>query len=387
MDRIYLDHNATSPLAPAVKSWLAKGDFVWANPASQHSSGKKASFELDTLIRELFDTFHLTSRTHQLIYHSGATEAINSAFMGFWLAELARGVKPLFVCSPLDHSAVKVQLARLKMLGAQTAELVINDQGELQVEESVEAITQAQKNCNGSTLINFTWVHNETGVVWPLSLAERLKERTSALIHVDAAQAIGKVENCWQLSAKLDQYSFSSHKCGGLKSHGWSFISKEWPGQSLILGGGQQKGLRAGTENVMGAQALHLALAEIKQQWRPVDQKVLIAELRSYFDERLQGKGQRVCAKAQELNLNTVFFVLERYPSDMSLPLFDLNGLEVSSGSACSSGAAKANANLERLGFCNLSRNGLRLSLPWGVSRDQLNELCARLDSVFVKIK
>lgn len=374
-------------MAPAVKSWLAKGDFVWANPASQHSSGKKAAFELETLARELFETFQLTSRTHDLIYHSGATEAINTAFMGLWLAELARGVKPLFVCSPLDHSAVKVQLARLKMLGAESAELVVNEQGELQFEESVAAITQAQKNCNGVTLINFTWVHNETGVVWPLSLAEHLKDRTGAVVHVDAAQAIGKVETCWQLSAKLDQFSFSSHKCGGLKSHGWSFISKDWPGQSLILGGGQQKGLRAGTENVFAAKALQLALSDLKTNWRPMEQKDFIAEMRSYFDLKLAGKGQRVCVQARELNLNTIFFILERYPSDMSLPLFDLNGLELSSGSACSSGAAKANSNLEKLGFGNLSRNGLRLSLPWSLSSEHFQVILSRLDAVFSKIK
>jgi len=79
LDRIYLDHNATTPLAPAVTRWLTKGDFFWANPASQHSSGKKAAHALDEARQSLYKTFSLSEKTFNLVYHSGATEAINSA--------------------------------------------------------------------------------------------------------------------------------------------------------------------------------------------------------------------------------------------------------------------------------------------------------------------
>jgi cysteine desulfurase len=366
LDRIYLDHNATSPLAPAVTRWLAKGDLLWGNPSSQHLTGKRAAHALDEARSSLYKTFQLTPKTHALVYHSGATEAVNTTVAGLWLAEAARGTRPLFVYSPLDHSCVRAQAARLNSMGHATVELIVDRDGQLQLEESVSAIKAAQQQVDGHTLINFTWVHNETGVVWPLALALALKEKTKAIIHVDAAQAPAKVANCWQLNPLLDIYSFSSHKAGGFKGHGHSFIALDFVGQPLILGGGQQKGARAGTENVMGALALQLALEEMQAQWKPAEQLQTITLVREFMDQHLKGKGERIARGAPELNLNTILFVINKLPSDMSLPMFDLAGLEVSAGAACSSGAAKPSHVLENLGLGARAKNGLRLSTSWG---------------------
>ncbi|MBY0515331.1 MAG: aminotransferase class V-fold PLP-dependent enzyme [Bacteriovoracaceae bacterium] len=386
MDRIYLDFNATSPLAPAVHRWLTKGDFFWANPSSQHSSGKKASFALEEARRKLQSTFKLDPSTHQTIYHSGATESINSFVLGWWFENQSKGLKPLFVFSPLDHACVRAQAARLKTFGCETLELTVQKNGNLDLESSLLAIKEAQSQITGSTLLNFTWVHNETGVVWPLSVAEKIKAQTGCRVHVDAAQVIGKVANCFDLSSELDLYSFSSHKCGGLKSHGWSFVSSSWSAQSLILGGGQQQGLRAGTENVIGALALEIALEDLKSQFNPGEQKKVITELRDFLDTALIGKGERICRDSSELNLNTALFVINALPSDMSLPLFDLAGLELSAGAACSSGAAKASPVLEALGLGARSRNGLRLSTSWGFGPKQWEELRPKLGQVLEKL-
>ncbi len=380
VDRIYLDHNATTPLAPAVTRWLTKGDFFWANPASQHSSGKKAAHALDEARQSLYKTFSLTEKTFNLVYHSGATEAINSAV---WSWQHSTKKPLLFVYSPLDHSCVRQQASRLKAQGIMTAELVVDLEGDLNLEESVNLLSSYTDH---SILINFTWVHNETGVVWPLEWAEILKQKTHALIHVDAAQAIGKVADCWSLSAELDYYSFSSHKCGGLKSHGFSFIKTSWVGEPLIIGGGQQKGMRSGTENVMGAQALQLALAELKAEFKPYILQKRIDELRVYFDERLEGRGLRIAQRAQHLNLNTVFFVLNKLPSDLSLPIFDLHGLEVSAGAACASGAAKASHVLQGLGLERHAKNGLRLSVGLWHDDTLQQKLLSQLGQVFDKI-
>lgn len=355
-------------MAPAVTRWLAKGDLLWGNPSSQHQTGKRAAHALDEARSSLYKTFQLTPKTHALVYHSGATEAVNTTVAGLWLAEAARGTRPLFVFSPLDHSCVRAQAARLGSMGHATVELVVDREGRLQLAESVAAIKAAQQEVDGHTLINFTWVHNETGVVWPLTFAQALKEQTQAIVHVDAAQAPGKVADCWQLNPLLDVYSFSSHKCGAFKGHGHSFIGVDFVGQPLILGGGQQKGARAGTENVLGALALQLALEEMQTQWKPAEQLKAITLVREFMDHHLKGKGERIARGAEELNLNTVLFVLNRLPSDMSLPLFDLAGLEVSAGAACSSGAAKPSHLLEVLGLGPRAKNGLRLSTSWGFS-------------------
>jgi cysteine desulfurase len=379
LDRTYLDYNATSPLAPAVKSWLAKGDFVFANPASQHSSGKKAAYEIDLVTDRLYELFHLSQKDFKLVFHSGATEAVNTAVLSLALSQNSL----VFFYSPLDHACVRNQVPRLLKLGHKCEELVVGGEGDLDVHESIKKI-------NGHTgslvLVNFTWVHNETGVVWPLSLAEKIKSETKALIHVDAPQAIGKVADCFKLNSVLDFYSFSSHKCGGLKNHGWSFVHRSWPYHSLIVGGDQQRGLRSGTENSMAATALRLALDELEKTWKPETSQGVILEMREFFDEKLQGIGFRVARSARELNLNTIMFVLNSLPSDMSLPLFDLAGLEVSSGAACSSGAAKESHVLLGLGHKVVARNGIRLSVAPDFDFNDWSLLRPKIVQVFEKI-
>lgn len=374
MDRIYLDTNATSPLAPAVKSWLAKGDFVFANPASQHSSGKKSAFALDEVRDYLFSLFQLDQQKFDLFFHSGVTEAVNT-----FAFSAAQNSQALFVYAPTDHACVRQQRERFR----QSCELKMNAQGELLLEESIAAIKAFKTN---AVFINFTWVHNETGVVWPLSLAEKLKAATGAIVHVDAPQTIGKIKNWNELSSELDMYSFSSHKCGALKTHGWSFVKKKSL-TPMILGGGQQTRLRSGTENTMAAMALMLALDELHQHWKPAQSESLMHEIRSFLDQALKGSGARVCPQARELNTNTVLFYFDKLPSDQTLPLFDLAGLELSSGAACSSGAAKESHVLQSLGLSAYAKNALRLSLNWNFTASDWGNLQPRLLQVIEKIK
>jgi len=123
------------------------------------------------------------------------------------------------------------------------------------------------------SVLNFTVVNNETGVYWPLQIAEKIKLQTSALIHVDAVQLVGKVEKWKELSVKLDGYTFSAHKFGALKGVGFSFISKRVELLSLISGGSQQKGIRSGTENILGIESIKIALEDISSNFSPNDLK------------------------------------------------------------------------------------------------------------------
>jgi cysteine desulfurase len=357
-----------------VKSWLAKGDFVFANPASQHASGKKSAFLLDEVRDFLFSIYQLDQKKYDLFFHSGATEGVNT----FALSR-SPDTSPLFVYAPTDHACVRMQKERF----AQSCELKINAQGELLLEESIEAINAFQSK---NILLNFTWVHNETGVVWPLSQALELKARTGATVHVDAPQTIGKIKDWHLLSETLDMYSFSSHKCGALKGHGWSFARKKSL-SPLMLGGGQQQRLRSGTENTMAAMALMLALDELHQNWNPEASYRLMQDIRLFLDQTLHGSGARVCAQAREFNSNTALFYFNSLPSDQTLPLFDLAGLELSSGAACSSGAAKESHVLRALGLSACAKNALRLSLNWDFSEGDWGKLQPRLLQVIEKIK
>lgn len=380
MDRIYLDYNATSPLAPSVTGWLAKGDLFWANPAAQHSLGKKSRARLDEVSDFLLRTFHLQSRSHSLVFHSGATEGINA-----WIMGLAyKHERLLLAFSPLDHAAVRAQRERLEKMGHEIMMLPVDSQGDLRLEEAIQLISRSSAAVK---VINWTWVHNELGVVWKLADAVRLKDATGAIVHVDAVQAPGKVADWDKLPEALDAYTFSGHKFGSLKGVGFSFQSLSVRPLPLLLGGGQQDGLRSGTENTMGAWSMMLALQDLQRTFSPTRQAEFIAELREHMDKCLEGKGKRIARHARELNLNTMLIVLQQLPSDMAMPLFDLAGLEVSAGAACASGAAKPSAILLGIGEQKLARHGLRLSTGWDLERSRVDQLKLRIGQVLNNIK
>lgn len=115
--------------------------------------------------------------------------------------------------------------------------------------------------------LNYTYVNNESGVVWPLEWALDLKKETKCFVHVDAVQAAGKIANWEMLLPELDAYTFSGHKFGALKGIGFTFFNKELDFNPLIVGGTQQEGLRAGTENALGVYTIKLALHEMKENF------------------------------------------------------------------------------------------------------------------------
>jgi cysteine desulfurase len=137
----------------------------------------------------------------------------------------------------------------------------------------------------------------------------------------------------------------------------------------------------------MAAMALMLALDELHQNWKPEASLRLMQEIRHFLDQSLAGLGARVCAQARELNTNTALFYFHSLPSDQTLPLFDLAGLEISSGAACSSGAAKESHVLKALGLSACAKNALRLSLNWDFSAGDWGKLQPRLLQVIEKIK
>lgn len=328
----------------------------------------------------LHQLFSLDPSVHRLLFHSGASEGVNGLIWG-----MGRKEKVFFAYSPLDHSCVRAQAPRLEREGHGSYQLPVDENGDLKFDQAVSEI-KAQQKAGQRVLVNWTWVNNEMGVVWSLDEAARFKAATGALIHVDAAQAPGKIEDWEKLNPSLDAYTFSAHKCGALKGVGWSFMGPDYKPEPMILGGGQQHGQRAGTENVTGVWALKLALEELHEVFHPKEQRLVVTELRQRLDRLLVGKGYRVATKAHQLNLNTILFVLTALPSDMTLPLFDLAGLELSAGAACASGTAKPNPVLEALGHGPLARHGLRLSLHWAHRQEEINILGERLAKILEKV-
>lgn len=384
LERLYLDYNATSPLSSSVINWLKSGEMLFANPSSQHADGKSSRKVINQSRSFLYKTFEQDERTTKLFFHSGATEGIHT--FAYSLAEAARlSGQDLLICfSKVDHPAVVC--LEDKYFGPHVKFLEIKRDKRLGYlhDENFESIkTIKDQNPELMILYHHLWVHNETGQVSPLNELVRFKKIPNLFIHVDAVQVPGKIPH-WNQLSNGDIWTFSAHKFGALKGIGFSFFKSEVPFHSLITGGAQQSNLRSGTENALGIKTIALALSDLVL----VDVKVtasLTSDLAAFMIEKLDGLGALIDGPL--MASNTIYFYLNFLPSDVALALFDIHGLEISAGSACSSGAARPSAVLTHMDLGTVAKNGLRLSLPFDLTEDFVAKVKLRLTSVFDKIQ
>ena len=368
IDRDYLDYNATSPLSSEVISSLGKGDFPFANPSSIHTSGKNSRLLIDDCSESVLALFGLGN--FHIVYHSGATEGINSIF-----SKLTGG--DALVYSSVDHPCVLATAKNCKKNGVEIFKFSVESDGKFNKNELIKKIKELKAG-HKKVWLNYTVANNETGVIWPLELAIEIKEQTGCFIHVDAVQLIRKISKWNNLSEKLDAYSFSSHKFGGLKSFGFTLFKNKNDYGPIILGGGQQEGLRAGTENPLGVFINKVAL-EQSLGTPIVEIESFRNEIEQLFKSTIGEKGFIVAEKSERLS-NTSLFIFKGHNADFSLAAFDIAGLEVSMGSACSSGSLKQSRILTNMNISE-NQNGIRISLgPENLSRKK--EILIRLEKV-----
>jgi cysteine desulfurase len=384
VDRYYLDYNATSPLSQSVSDWLKSGEVIFANPSSQHSLGKASRKSINEARAFIYKCFGQTETQTHLMFHSGATEAFSAFAHSF--SEWARlQGKDLLICySRLDHPAVTSLGERYFGPQVKTYELKLSG---LEYDHQANFEFLKDKKDNNPELIilyHHLWVHNETGGVSPLEELAHFKTIPDLYLHIDAVQAPGKILN-WDKLVVGDIFTFSAHKFGALKGVGFSFFSRTIPFHPFISGGGQQAGLRSGTENPMGIQSVRLALEDLTK----IDMTRLKhhrEELEVHLSQYLKGAGEIISTRCKHRNVNTIYFYLTQLSSDVALALFDLNGLMVSAGSACSSGAAKPSALMTHLGYKSEAKNGLRLSLGFHSSAADIQSISEKLKFVLGKV-
>ena len=384
LERLYLDFNATSPLSQSVIDWLKSGDLIFANPSSQHSLGKSSRKEINRARSQIFSFFSKSEKETKLFFHSGATESFETFAYSFTETARLKGA-PLLMCySRIDHPAVKALSEKYWGPDVKFLELKLNSDLTYDHAKNFELIQDKKDNHPDLIILyHHLWVHNETGLVSPLDELKKLKTISDLHIHVDCVQAPGKIGE-WQNLSAGDIWSFSAHKFGALKGIGFSLVNVTVPFHPLISGGGQQQGMRSGTENPMGVKSIALALEDLIKVDITLTSKHR-AELEAFIENELRGIGDVL--KSARSNSNTIYFYLNELTSDIALALFDLNGLLISAGSACSSGAAKESAVLIESGHKNVARNGLRISLPFAISEKEILIFKAAFSQVFEKLR
>jgi cysteine desulfurase len=365
-DRVYLDWNATTPLRPEARSAMAAAWDLAGNPSSVHAEGRQARRLVEDARAAVAAAVGGLPRN--VVFTSSGTEA-NALALSPGIHKAGGQPARRLLISAVEHASV---LAGGRFAPDAISRIPVTPAGIVDL-----AGLRAGLAAGGPALVSIMAANNETGVLQPIHEAGEIVHEAGGLLHVDAIQALGKISfDINELMADL--VTVSAHKIGGPKGVGALILADGLSGvEPLLRGGGQERGHRAGTENVAGiagfAAAVKAAVATLGADGQRVER------LRNRLEAGLREMPGMVIFSADAQRLpNTTLFTIPGLRAETAVIGFDLEGFAVSSGSACSSGKVQPSHVLEAMGFGpNLARGAVRLSLGWSTTEADI-ESCLR---------
>jgi cysteine desulfurase len=372
--RIYLDHNATTPLRPEVLETMRETlGRAFGNPSSTHAEGAEARAAVDGAREEVASVLGVRRPPHEcVIFTAGATEA-NTALLRFGGWE-NRGQH--VVSTSTEHPSVLEPLAELEARGHEVTRVGVDEDGLLNPAAVADAIRE------DTGLVSVIWANNETGVLAPMREISQVVRERGVLLHADATQALGKVEVDVE-AVPVDYLSVSAHKMNGPKGTGCLYVRDRQGLRPWLSGGGQEAGLRGGTENVAGIAGFGVAcsLANKELQERMSGYAALRDRLWEGIVSHVPGS-QRNGAVDQVLP-NTLNVEFVGAAGEIVLQALDLEGVAVSAGAACHSGAISPSHVLTAMGRTpEQARGCLRFSVGLGVDETQIDHVVSLLRSI-----
>lgn len=362
-DRVYLDWNATTPLRPEARAAMAAAWDLAGNPSSVHHEGRQARRLVEEARAAVAGAVGADSRN--VVFTSGGTEANVLALTPGLVRKGGQPVQRLIV-SAVEHASV---LAGGRFAAGTVQVLGVDRDGVIRLDELRKLLAEGPP-----ALVSVMLANNETGALQPVADAADLVHQAGGVMHVDAVQALGKIPIDIK-SLQADLLSVSAHKVGGPKGVGALILAEGVAGlEALLRGGGQELGRRAGTENVPGiagfGAAVRAAGLPLAAAGLPQDTIQKIAFLRQKLESGLRQSSNGIVFAQDVARLpNTVLFGVPGMRAETAVIGFDLEGIAVSSGSACSSGKVQPSHVLEAMGFGpELTRGAVRLSLGWSTT-------------------
>jgi cysteine desulfurase len=360
-ERSYFDWNATTPLRPEATTAFADALTVMGNPSSVHAEGRAAR-RLVERARE--QVAHLVgAKPADVTFTSSGTEANMLALTP--AIETAKEKRPRdkLLMSAIEHSSVR---AGGRFPRAAIDDIPVDSDGRIDLAAFADTVSKAAR-----PLVSLMLANNETGVVQPVAEAAAIVQAAGGLLHVDAVQAAGRIA-CDIHALGADLLTLSAHKIGGPKGVGALVRGRDdiHFTDPLIRGGGQERGARAGTENVAGIAAFGAA-AEAAQRQLAAEGAQMRA-LRDHLEAGLSAISPQVVifGNTVERLTNTTLFAFEGAKAETAVIAFDLDGVAVSSGAACSSGKVQPSHVLAAMGVSpSLLRGAVRVSLGWTTTK------------------
>ncbi|MGB6395448.1 MAG: cysteine desulfurase family protein [Bradyrhizobium sp.] len=365
-DRVYLDWNATAPLRPETRAAMAAAWDQLGNPSSVHAEGRHARRLVEEARSAVAGAIGALARN--VVFTSGGTEANALALVPGLRAASGQPVQRLVV-SAIEHASV---FSGGRFTAEAISTVVVTKSGVVDLDHLRKLLDKGSP-----ALVSVMSANNETGAVQPVAEVAEIVHAAGSLLHVDAIQALGKIPFDIKV-IDADLVTLSAHKIGGPKGVGALVLGDGLTGlEPLWRGGGQELGRRAGTENVAGIAGFGAAV-EVAVRGESGD-AVRLEALRDRLENGLrQTAGLLVfCTDVPRLP-NTTLFTAPGLKAETAVIGFDLEGIAVSSGSACSSGKVQPSHVLEAMGFGpKLAQGAVRLSLGWSTQEADI-DLCLK---------
>ena len=379
--RIYLDYNATAPVRPAAKlAVLAALDHV-GNASSIHQEGRKARGLMEAAREQVAKLINAQSK--EITFTSGGTES-NNLVLASDLGALGKK-QPLAatLLSATEHPS----LIKAQELSQRPVELInVDDNGILDLDHLEQLLKTWQEKSDLPVLVSVMLVNNETGVIQPMQRIANLVHQYGGFIHADAIQALGKIAIDFE-NMNVDLLSLSSHKIGGPQGAGALVIRLGMLVDSYVKGGGQELGLRAGTENIPAISGFGAAAKECADELKNKNQ---YNEMRQSLEVKIKqiSPDVTIFAEAVDRVATTSCFAIKGLTAERALMSLDLAGIAISSGSACSSGKVSQSHVLKAMGINDdVALCALRLSFGWNTKPQELDVFITEYTKIYQRMR
>jgi cysteine desulfurase len=379
VQRIYLDHNATTPLHSAVaEAMVAALQEDFGNPSSVHHFGQRAKAAVDHARSAVAAL--IGAEPSDLVFTSGGTESDNLAIRGAAEA-LERAGRVHLVASAIEHEAVLSTLKALGRRGWDTTLLPVGENGLVSSDALRGALTDQ------TALVSVMHANNEIGTVQEIAELARLAHERGAIFHTDAVQSAGKIPVDVK-ALGVDMLSISAHKFYGPKGIGALWIRRGLRLLPVLTGGKQERNRRAGTENVPGI--IGMGTAATHARGKMADEAARLAILRDRLEEGILRAvpGTAINGARASRVPNTTNISFDRVEAESLLIALDLEGIAVSTGSACSSGTLEPSHVLKAMGLPpHRTQNSIRFSLGAANTEAEIDRVLAVLPAIVDKLR
>ncbi len=379
MTRIYLDHNATTPVAPPVADAMTNAlRTVFGNPSSVHAYGQEAKTALDEARSAVARL--IGAEPTEIVFTSGGSESNNLAIRGIAEAAAGSGRRHL-VASMIEHEAVLRTLKALDGKDRSTTLVRVDERGVVTTERLAAALTDE------TALVSVMHANNEIGTIQPIAELAAVAHERGALVHTDAVQSVGKIPVDVR-SLGVDLLSLSGHKFNGPKGAGALWIRRGTRLHAQMTGGRQERNRRAGTENLPAIVGLGAAARRLLDKDEPAttDLAALRDRLEAGVLAAVSGTAVNGASTARVGNTSNISF--RGVEAESLLIALDLEGIAVSTGSACSSGTLEPSHVLRAMGFSpHRTQNSIRFSLGLGNTADDVDRVVAVLPGIVDRLR